>query len=283
MPVCRKCWPRGSLKVGSLSVSHHHFPVIHPSAIISPEAQIGADVKIGPYCVVGAGVKLGARCVLHSHVVIEGPCTIGTDNEFFPFAAIGCKTQDLKYIGEPTYLEIGDHNVFRENTTIHRGTHEELPTRIGHHNLFLCYAHVAHDCQVGNHIIMSNNGTLAGHVVVGDHAIISGFGAVHQFCRVGEHAIIGGCSKIVQDVPPFMIVDGNPAATRGLNQVGLQRRGFSDEDLRSLKFAYKKLFLKKDQNLTVAMSSLKASTAAANPHVAHLMEFVENSARGVTR
>lgn len=259
------------------------FAVIHSSAIISPRAQIGADVKIGPYCVIGDDVVLGDRCVLHSHVVIDGPCKIGSDNEFFAFAAIGGKTQDLKYMGEPTFLEIGNANVFRENSTIHRGTHEEIPTRIGDHNLFLCYSHVAHDCQVGNHIIMSNNGTLAGHVVVGDHAIISGLTAVHQFCRVGEHSITGGCSKIVQDIPPFMIVDGNPATTRGLNLVGLQRRGFSEDDLRALKSAYKRLFLKKDINMSVAISSLKATSSASNSHVSSLIKFVESSTRGVTR
>lgn len=257
--------------------------MIHPTAILSPSAVLGADVKIGPYCVIGDDVVLGDRCVLHSHVVIEGPCKIGNDNEFFPFAMIGGKTQDLKYIGEPTFLEIGDSNVFRENTTVHRGTHAEIPTRIGHHNLFLCYAHVAHDCQLGNHIIMSNNGTLAGHVVVGDYAIVSGLTAVHQFCRIGAHSITGGCSKIVQDIPPFMIVDGNPASTRGLNQVGLQRRGFSEDDVRALKSAYKRLFLKKDLNMAIALSSLKATSAASNPHVAGLMEFVETSTRGVTR
>ena len=257
--------------------------MIHPTAIIAADAVLGADLTIGPYCVIGSGVILGDRCVLHSHVVIEGPCKIGSDNEFFPFAAIGGKTQDLKYIGEPTHLEIGNNNVFRENTTVHRGTHAETPTRIGSHNLLLCYAHVAHDCQVGNHIIMSNNGTLAGHVVVEDYAIVSGLTAVHQFCRIGAHSITGGCSKIVQDIPPFMIVDGNPASTRGLNQVGLQRRGFSEGDLRDLKSAYKKLFLKKDLNLGIALSSLKATAAASNPHVAKLIEFVESSTRGVTR
>jgi len=257
--------------------------VIHPTSIISPRAEIGADVKIGPYCVIGDHVVLGDRCVLHSHVVMDGPCRIGKENEFFPFAMIGGKTQDLKYIGEPTHLEIGDSNVFRENTTVHRGTHAEIPTRIGNHNLFLCYSHVAHDCQLGDHIIMSNNATLAGHVVVGNHAIISGLTAVHQFCRVGEHSITGGCSKIVQDIPPFMIVDGNPASTRGLNVVGLQRRGFSEDDIRALKSAYKRLFLKKDINMSVAISSLKATSAAAHPHVHSLIAFVEGSSRGVTR
>lgn len=256
---------------------------IHPTAVIAPDAQIGVDVAIGPYCIIGSGVELGDRCVLHSHVVIEGPCRIGAENEFFAFAAIGGKTQDLKYLGEPTGLEIGVRNVFRENTTVHRSTKDGPPTRIGDHNLLLCYAHVAHDCQVGNHVIMSNNGTLAGHVVVEDYAIISGLSAVHQFCRIGQHSITGGCSKIVQDVPPFMIVDGNPGVTRGLNQVGLQRRGFSEHDLRALKSAYKQLFLKKAQNMSLAISALKATSAASNPQVASLIGFIESSERGVTR
>ena len=240
-------------------------------------------MRVGPYCIIGAGVTLGDGCVLHSHVVLEGISSFGEDNEFFPFAAVGGKTQDLKYRGEPTALEVGDRNVFRENCTIHRGTHEALPTRIGSDNLFLCYCHVAHDCQLGSHIILSNNGSLAGHVVVGDYAIVSGLGAVHQFCRIGQHSIIGGVAKVIQDVPPFMIVDGNPATTRGLNLIGLQRRGFSEADIRDLKSAYKRLFLKKDQSLANGLSSLKATAAASNGNVKHLIEFIEGSQRGVTR
>jgi len=259
------------------------YPVIHPTAIISPKAELGRNVRVGPYCIIGSNVTLGNDCVLHSHVVIEGISTFGKGNEFFPFAVVGGKTQDLKYIGEPTALEVGDDNVFRENCTIHRGTHEELPTRIGSHNLFLCYSHVAHDCQLGDHIILSNNGSLAGHVAVGDYAIVSGLAAVHQFCRIGKHSIIGGLSKIVQDVPPFMIIDGNPASTRGLNLIGLQRRGFSEDDIRDLKSAYKRLFLKKDISLANGVSSLKATAAASNPHVEHLIHFVEETQRGVTR
>ncbi len=258
-------------------------PVIHPTAIVSPLAKIGNNVRIGPFCVVGANVELGDDCVLHSHVVLEGHAEIGRGNEFFPFTSIGGKTQDLKYQGEPTRLEVGNHNVFRENCTVHRGTHESLPTRIGSHNLLLCYSHVAHDCQLGDHIILSNSVGLAGHIVVEDHAIVSGFAAVHQFCRIGKHAIIGGLSKVVQDVPPFMIVDGNPAITRGLNMVGLQRRGFPEEDIKALKSAYKKLFLKKDGNLANSISSLKATHAADTPQVAHLIHFIESSERGVTR
>ncbi|MEO5917459.1 MAG: acyl-ACP--UDP-N-acetylglucosamine O-acyltransferase [Luteolibacter sp.] len=257
--------------------------MIHPTSIVSPLATLGRNVRIGPYCVIGANVELGDDCVLHSHVVIDGHSKFGRGNEFFPFAVIGGKTQDLKYTGDPTYLEVGDLNVFRENTTVHRSTHGDGPTRIGSHNLFLCYSHVAHDCQLGNHIILSNSVALAGHVEVGDHAIISGVSAVHQFCRVGMHSMIGGLARVVQDVPPFMIVEGNPSQTRGLNSVGLQRRGFTEDEIREIKTAYKKLFLKKDANLAIALSSLKATHTGDTPHVRHLIEFIENSKRGVTR
>ncbi len=256
--------------------------MIHPTAIISPEAKIGSDVEVGPYCVIEANVSLGDRCKLHSHVVIHGHSEIGSDNEFFPFAAIGTKSQDLKYAGEPTALVIGDHNVFRENATVHRGTLEGSPTRIGSHNLCLAYSHIAHDCQVGNHVILSNNGTLAGHVHVDDHAIISGLSAVHQFCKVGAHSITGGISKIVQDIPPFTIVDGNPASVRGINQVGLQRRGFSEEDTRALRSAYKKLFLKKDSNLSEAIEAMDEDLKK-NPQVAALLSFIADSERGIIR
>jgi UDP-N-acetylglucosamine acyltransferase len=256
--------------------------MIHPTAIISPQAHLGPGVEIGPYCLIEANVRLGERCKLHSHVVIHGHSEIGSDNEFFPFAAIGTKSQDLKYAGEPTSLIIGDRNVFRENTTVHRGTREDSPTRVGSDNLCLSYSHIAHDCQVGDHIILSNNGTLAGHVVVGDYAIISGLTAVHQFCRVGEHSITGGVSKIVQDIPPFTIADGNPASIRGINQVGLQRRGFSDEDIRALRTAYKKLFLKKDLNLAQAIEALDP-TLRGNAKVSQLLTFIESSERGVIR
>ena len=257
--------------------------MIHPTAIVSPLASLGRNVRIGPFCIVGANVELGDDCVLHSHVVLEGHSKFGRGNEFFPFAAIGGKTQDLKYVGDPTYLEVGDHNVFRENCTVHRGTHESLPTRIGSHNLLLCYSHVAHDCQLGDHIILSNSVGLAGHITVEDYAIVSGVAGVHQFVRIGKHSIVGGYSKVVQDVPPFMIVDGHPATTRGLNIIGLQRRGFAEDDIKALKSAYKKLFLKKDGNLAISISSLKATHAADTPQVAYLLQFIEGSERGVTR
>ena len=220
---------------------------------------------------------------MKSHVVIEGYTKIGENNTFFPFSAIDQVTQDLKYDGEPTALEIGDHNTFRENTTIHRGTSEETPTRIGSHNLFLAYSHVAHDCIVGNHCILSNNGTLAGHVVMEDYGIVSGLSAVHQFCRIGEHSLVGGCAKIVQDIPPYMIVDGNPATVRGMNLIGLQRRGFSEESRQNLKKAYKKILLNKKNNLAEAIESFEDSEAAQDPCVKHLIEFIRDSERGIIR
>lgn len=271
-------------KISSFRASSPDIPaVIHPTAIVSPLAKLGQNVRVGPFCVVEANVELGDDCVLHSHVVIEGPSKIGRGNEFFSFSAIGGKSQDLKYLGEPTSLEIGDHNVFRENTTVHRSTFDDRPTRLGSHNLMLCYSHVAHDCDLGDHIILSNAVAIAGHVVIEDHAIVSGVAAVHQFCRIGKHSIVGGCSKVVQDIPPFMIVDGNPGTTRGINQIGMQRRGFSEEDIKNIKSAYKKLFLKRDGNLNTALSSLKATHVADTPLVAHLIQFIEKSERGITR
>jgi UDP-N-acetylglucosamine acyltransferase len=256
---------------------------IHPTAIISPKAEIGSDCEIGPYCVIGDHVTLGAHSHLRSHVVIERDTTIGERCDAYPFAAIGGRTQDLKYKGEQTQLIIGDDNTFRENVTIHRGTTPDTPTRIGNHNLFLCYAHVAHECHVANHVIFSNNATIAGHVTVGDHAIISGLSAVHQFCRVGEHSMTAGLARVVQDVPPFMIVDGNPSSTRGLNIVGLQRRGFSEEDIRALKTAYKKLFLKKDLNLAKQVEVFCEHADSQNPSARRLVEFIETTERGVVR
>lgn len=256
--------------------------MIHPTAVVSRHAELGADVEIGPFCVINAKVTLGDRCRLHSHVVIDGQTTIGTENEFYPFTTVGQRSQDLKYAGEPTSLIIGDHNVFRENVTVHRGTFK-IPSTIGSHNHFLAYAHVAHDSVVGNHCILSNGATLGGHVTVEDHVIISGLSGIHQFCRLGAHAIVGGCSKIVQDVPPFMIADGHPASLRGLNVVGLQRRGFSPEAIRALKTAYKTLFLKKTGNLAAQIDSLSITPATQTPEVQQLLTFLATTERGVVR
>jgi len=256
--------------------------VIHATAIISPQAELRRDVEVGPYCVVGDGVVLGDGCRLQNHVTIHGPCRIGMHNMFFTSATVGQQTQDLKYKGEPTFLEVGDHNVFREFCTVNRGTLPGSKTIIGSHNHFLAYCHIAHDCIVGDHCVFSNNGTLAGHVIVEDHAILGGLTAVHQFCRIGTYAITGGCSKIVQDVAPFTIADGNPAAARGLNLVGLQRAGFPDADIRALKEAYKSIFMRK-QNTGDALDALEKSEHAANPRVAALIAFVRASERGITK
>ncbi len=257
--------------------------MIHPTAIIDPAAQVSSEVEIGPYCIVGANVSIDSGCVLQSHVVIEGHTTIGKDNTFFPFSAIGGKTQDLKYAGEPTALIIGNGNVFRENTTMNRGTTAEIPTRIGDENLFLAYAHVGHECTVGNHCILSNNATLGGHCNIGDHVIISGLSGVHQFCNIGDHAMIGGCTKVTQDAPPFMIVDGNPASVRGVNIIGLTRRGFSKESISALKTLYKKIFLNKKINLKEALQAFSTSPLLEEPHVSQLVQFIEKSSRGIIR
>jgi UDP-N-acetylglucosamine acyltransferase len=255
---------------------------IHPTAIIDPKAVLGAGLQIGAYAIISAGVELGDGCIVGHHATIEGPSKIGPRNEFFPYAAIGFKTQDLKYKGEPTLLEIGEGNTFREFSTVHRGTAPGEKTIIGNGNLFLAYSHIAHNCVVGNKTIFSNNATLAGHVTVGDHAVISGLSAVHQFCRVGAHAIIGGCAKIVQDVPPFLIADGNPAQLRGVNHVGLERRGFLELDIKALRRAYR-ILADKTLNFSQAVEKIEASEDAANTYVKYLVEFFKTTERGVIR
>jgi UDP-N-acetylglucosamine acyltransferase len=251
---------------------------IHPTAIIDPSAQIGADVEIGPYCVVGAGVTVGDGSWLQNHVTVCGPTKIGKANKFYAYTSIGQQTQDLKYAGEPTYLEIGDDNNFREFCTMNRGTLPGTKTVVGSHNHFLAYCHIAHDCVVGSHCVFSNNGTLAGHIIVEDHVIIGGLTAVHQFCRLGKHAITGGCSKIVQDVAPYTIADGNPARTRGINQIGLQRHGYSEEQIKALRDAFKTLFRGR-LNVSQALDVLRAGSPTAE--VQHLIDFVAASQRGI--
>jgi UDP-N-acetylglucosamine acyltransferase len=255
--------------------------VIHPTAIIHPQAQIGADCEIGPYCVIGEHVVLGPRCRLHSHVVIDGHTRLGQENEIFPFASIGLKTQDLKWKGGVTRTEIGEHNTFREYVTIHSATGEGEVTVIGSHNHILAYAHMAHNVQLGNHVIMSNVATLAGHVLVEDHAVVGGLAAVHQFCRVGKMSIIGGCTKVVQDVPPYMIVDGNPAETKAINKVGMGRSGVSEEAQAALRLAYK-ILIRDGLTTPNALARIEKELPAL-PEIQHLVQFVRTSERGVTK
>ena len=257
---------------------------IHPSAVIHPGAELSEDVTVGPFCYVGDKVKLGAGCVLKSHVVIEGPSTFGERNIFYPFANIGLQSQDLKYQGEPTFLEVGHDNVFRESANVNRGTFSTGKTRIGNHNHFLVASHLGHDCTVGNHVILSGYAAVAGHCQIDDYAIVSGASAVHQFVRIGEHSLVGGVARIDKDVPPFMIVEGHPGRTRALNAIGIQRRGFSPEDISALKFAYKKLFLNIHHLSQAEACALIASDPVhgKNPHVERLLTFVQSSERGIS-
>jgi UDP-N-acetylglucosamine acyltransferase len=255
--------------------------MISPTAVIHPKAQIGAGCFIGPYCVIGENVALGPGCRLHSHVVIDGHTTLGENNEIFPFASIGLKTQDLKWKGGITRTQIGSNNTFREYVTIHSATGDGEVTKVGSRNHILAYSHIAHNVTLGDHIIMSNVATLAGHIQVEDRAVIGGLAAVHQFCRIGTMAIIGGCSKVVQDVPPYMLADGNPARTRTINKVGLERNGVSEEAQTALKHAYKILFR---DRLTIpnALSRIESELPPL-PEVRHLVAFARGSERGLSK
>ncbi len=255
--------------------------MVHPTAVVHPQARLGKDCVVGPFCVIGEHVVLGPRCRLHSHVVIDGYTELGQENEIFPFASIGFKTQDLKWKGGITRTQIGDRNTFREYVTIHSATGDGEATVIGSNNHILAYSHIAHNVTLGDHVIMSNVATLAGHVVVEDHAVIGGLAAVHQFCRIGRMSIIGGCSKVVQDVPPFMMADGNPAETRTINKVGMERNGISEETQSALKQAYKILFR---EGLTIpnALARIEGELPAS-AELEHLLQFVRSSQRGISK
>ena len=254
---------------------------IHPTAIVDSRAELGAGTVVGPYCVVGAGVALGRDCWLQNHVTLCGPLQAGARNKFYAYCSIGQQTQDLKYAGEPTYLEIGDENTFREFVTVNRSTTGAGKTRIGSCGNFLAYSHIGHDCTVGDAVVFSNNGTLAGHVQIGDHAIMGGLTAVHQFCRIGRFAITGGCSKIVQDVPPFMIADGNPAEVRGINLIGLERNGFTAESVKVIKEAFRLIYRSK-YNTRQALEAVRKELAPT-AEVTQIIEFIEKSERGIIR
>jgi len=255
---------------------------IHPTAIVHPGAKLGADVEIGAYSLIGEHVEIGAGTRIGPHVVINGHTRLGEGNRVFQFCSLGEEPQDKKYAGEPTRLEIGDHNVIREFCTFNTGTVQDVGvTRLGSHNWIMAYVHIAHDCQVGNHTIFANNATLAGHVHIDDHAILGGFTGVHQFCRVGAHVITGIASVVRQDIPPFLMVAGNPLAPHGVNSEGLKRRGFSSEALAGLKRAYKTLY-KSGLTLAEAQAAI-AAEAETLPELKPLADFLATSGRGIVR
>lgn len=249
-------------------------PVIHETAIVAPGATIADNVSIGPYCIVGDQVSLGLGVTLEAHVVIGGRTTIGAQCHIFPFASIGQTPQDLKYDGEPSELIIGDNNVIREHVTMNSGTTGGgMVTRVGHNGLFMVGSHVAHDCIIGDHVIMANNATLGGHVTLGDYAILGGLSAVHQFVRIGRHAMVGGMSGVEQDVIPFGLVMGDRAALSGLNIVGLKRRNFSREDIHGLRTAYRMVF-GQDGTMAERLTEV-ARQFAENSVVMDLVNFIQ--------
>ena len=254
---------------------------IHSTAIIEEGAIIEDGVKIGPYCIVGKDVTIKKGTVLQSHVVVEGITEIGENNTIYSFVSIGKANQDLKYKGEPTKTIIGNNNSIREFVTIHRGTDDRWETRIGNGNLLMAYVHVAHDVIVGDDCILANNVTLAGHVVVDSHAIIGGLTPVHQFSRIGSYCMIGGASAVSQDVCPFVLATGNTVVLRGLNIVGLRRRGFSDEEISNLKKAYRILF-RQGLQLKDALEELEKDFSE-DKNVKYLVDFIKSSDRGIAR
>ena len=259
---------------------------IHPTAIVDPAAELAASVAVGPYAVIGAGVKIDAGTTIGAHAVIEGPTTIGRDNRIFAHASLGGAPQDMKYRGEPTELVIGDRNTIREFCTFNRGTTQDVGvTRIGDDNWIMAYVHIAHDVQLGRHTILANNATLAGHVHIGDWVIVGGLTGVHQFCRIGAHAMAGFQSHVAQDVPPFMMVDGNPLAVRGFNVEGLRRRSFSPGRIAQVKQLHRLLY--RDgltlEQATEAIKALRGALPEGDADVQAMLDFLAASTRGIAR
>jgi UDP-N-acetylglucosamine acyltransferase len=256
--------------------------VIDPHAIVSPRAELAADVTVGPFSVIGPDVRLGPGTVVGPHVVINGPTTIGASNRIFQFASLGDAPQDKKYGGEPTRLEIGDRNIFRESCTMNRGTiHDKGVTRIGDDNLFLAYAHVAHDCVVGSNTVFANCASLAGHVEIGDWVILGGLSAVHQHCKVGAHAFLGGGAIVTRDVPPYVMVAGNPSQPHAVNSEGLKRRGFTEEQIRGIREAYRIVY-RSDLKLGEALERLEPA-AGEKAELRLFVDFIRSSTRSIIR
>ncbi|MCM8784979.1 MAG: acyl-ACP--UDP-N-acetylglucosamine O-acyltransferase [Candidatus Omnitrophica bacterium] len=253
---------------------------IHPTAVISPEVEIGEDVEIGPYAVIEGNVKIGCNCKIGPFVHIQGYTEIGENTRIFTGAIIGSIPQDLKYKGEITYLRIGKNNTIREFVTINPGTSKGEETKIGDNNLIMAYCHIAHNCVIKNNVIMANYAALAGHVVVEDYAIIGGLSGVHQFCKIGKHSIIGGTSKVTMDILPYVIADGHPARPYGINVIGLKRRNFSKEKIEILENAYKIIF-RSGLNTSEALKKLEQMNSY--PEIQDIIEFIKSSERGIAR
>ncbi|MFG6668338.1 acyl-ACP--UDP-N-acetylglucosamine O-acyltransferase [Halomonas sp. HNIBRBA4712] len=255
--------------------------MIHPTALVDPKARLADDVEVGAFTVIGPDVEIGAGSVIGSHVVLKGPTVLGERTRIFQFASVGEECQDKKYAGEPTRLVLGDDNVVREGVTLHRGTVQDRgETTIGSRNLFMAYVHVGHDCVIGSDCILANQVTLAGHVNVGDFAILGGLSAVHQFCYFGDYAMAGGGSIITKDTPAYMMINGNPAEARGLNLVGLKRRGFSREAINALTACYKLVYR---QGLTVEQAVEQMRSRFDLDEVEHFAHTIERSTRGIVR
>ena len=255
---------------------------IHPTAQVAPGAELGDGVEVGAYAVIGPDVQVGANTRIGPHAVIQGPTRIGADNVIFQFASVGSAPQDKKYKGEPTRLEVGDRNVIRECVTLNRGTTKDQGvTRIGNDNLFMAYAHVAHDCQVGNQCVLANNATLGGHVHLGDWVIMGGLSAIHQFCKVGAHAFIANNAAVTRDVPPYVMTVGQPAAAHSVNSEGLKRRGFTPEQIRNIRSAFRLLY-RSGLKLADATAQLEA-LAREQPELKPIVEFLPTSTRSIVR
>lgn len=261
-------------------------PNIHPTAIVHTSAELAADVQVGAYAVIGAGVTVGGGTQIGAHCTIDGPTLIGRNNHIHAHAALGGAPQDMKYRGEPTELHIGDHNTIREFCTLNRGTAQDgSTTRLGHHNWVMAYVHLAHDVQVGSHTILANNATLAGHVHIGDWVIVGGLTGVHQFCKIGAHAMTGFQSHVSQDVPPFMMVTGNPLGVAGYNVEGLRRRGFSRERIGQVKQMHRLLYR---DGLTLeaarqAIAALAGKVEGGDVDLQQVLDFLAGSTRGIVR
>ncbi|MCM8804040.1 MAG: acyl-ACP--UDP-N-acetylglucosamine O-acyltransferase [Candidatus Omnitrophica bacterium] len=253
---------------------------IHPTAIITSEVEVGEDVEIGPYSIIEGNVKIGKNCKIGPYVHIQGHTEIDENTKIFTGAIIGSIPQDLKYKGEITYLKIGKNNIIREFVTINPGTSLGEETLIGDNNLIMAYAHIAHNCKIGNNVIIANAGTLAGHVIIEDYAVIGGLVGIHQFCRVGKHAIIGGCSKVTMDIIPYVMADGHPARPYGINIVGLKRRNFTREKIEILNKAYKIIF-KSGMNTKEALEKLREINNCEE--IKDIIEFIRLSQRGIAK